>query len=59
MMNPGVDTVVEVGLSLGGVFSIAKFVTDVVVVVVEVSGGMVVLVVDVAKCGGVLSMMNS
>jgi len=59
MMNPGVDTVVEVGLSLGGVFSIAKFVTDVVVVVVEVCGGMVVLVVDVAKCGGVLSMMNS
>ena len=45
------------GLRCGGVFCIAKFVTDSLVVVVEVCGGMVVLVVDAIR-GGVFSKMN-
>ena len=61
MMNKGVVVVtvvvVEVGLRCGGVFCIAKFVTDSLVVVVEVCGGMVVLVVDAIR-GGVFSKMN-
>ena len=61
MINAGVVivvvVVVDVGLRCGGVFCIAKFVTDSLVVVVEVCGGMVVLVVDAIR-GGVFSKMN-